>query len=39
MLALRGKANGMSDADRSGKQRPRADKPRSRQVRLLLSDE
>lgn len=36
---LRGAANGMSGADRSGKRRPRADKPRNRQVRLLLSDE
>lgn len=29
----------MSGADRTGKRRPRAEKPRSRQVRLLLSDE
>lgn len=28
----------MSGADRTGKRRPRAEKPRSRQVRLLLSD-
>jgi outer membrane murein-binding lipoprotein Lpp len=29
----------MSGADRTGKRRPRAEKPRDRQVRLLLSDE
>ena len=29
----------MRGADRTGKRRPRADRPRSRQVRLLLSDE